>query len=115
MNAHVVAINIRGRRFRDGGIELKSNPPLQLVQETLRRPSMPQEEELQPRPLAMFPQHIRIAKQFRDPLYGGKHLMPSHKRVQSRSQEGFGRESSRNSQREAQPGCPAYDPSRRGE
>src|SRR5229473_3197995 len=97
MNSHVVAINIRGRRLWDSGIELKSNPPLQFVEKTLRCPSMPQEEEFQPRPLAMFPQHIRVAKQFRDPFYGGQHLMPSHERVQSRPQVGFGRKSSRNS------------------
>src|SRR5438309_3979693 len=90
MNSHVVAINILGRRFRDGGIELKSNPALQFVQKTLGRPTMPEEEKLEPRPLAMFPQHIRIAKQCRAPLYGGKPLMPPHKRVQSRSQVGFG-------------------------
>src|ERR1700687_1531859 len=115
MNSHVVAINIRGRALFYRLIKLKSNPPLQFVQETLCRPSMPQEEELQPRPLAMFPQHIRVAKQFRNPLYGGQHLMPSHKRVQSRSQVGFGGKSSRNSQREAHLGYPAHHTSRRGQ
>src|ERR1700674_4156141 len=115
MNSHVVAINVRGRALFYRLIKLKSNPPLQFVQETLCRPSMPQEEELQPRPLAMFPQHIRAAKQFRNPLYGGEHLMPSHKRVQSRSQVGFGGKSSRNSQREAHLGYPAHHTSRRGQ
>ena len=76
---------------------------------------MPQEEKLQPRPLAMFAQHIRVAKQFRDPLYGGQHLMPADKRVQSRAQVGFGGKSSRNSQREAHLGRPANHTSRRGQ
>jgi hypothetical protein len=42
----MVAINIRGGRLRDSGIELKSNPVLQFVQKTLPRPAMPQEEKL---------------------------------------------------------------------
>src|SRR6202140_5349748 len=115
MNSHMVAINIGGRRFRDSGIELKSNPALQFVQKTLGRPAMPQEEKLQSRPLAMFAQHIRVAKQFRDPLYGGQHLMPTNKRVQPLSQVGFGGEPSRNSQRETDLGYPANYTGDRGQ
>src|SRR5258708_408470 len=71
MNAHLIAINIRRWRFFDSGVELKSNPPLQFVQKTLCGPPMPQEEKLQSRALAMFPQHFRVAKQLRNPLNGG--------------------------------------------
>ena len=90
MNSDVVAIDIRGRVFFDCRIEVESNAPLQFVQETFCRPAMSQEEKLQPRPLAMFPQHVRVAKQFGNPFDGGQHLMPAHKRVQSRAQVGFG-------------------------
>ena len=62
MNSDVVAINIRGRRFLDRGVECKSNSPLQFLQKTFRRPSMPQEKKFQTRALAMFPQHFRVAK-----------------------------------------------------
>src|SRR5208282_775493 len=103
------------QRFLYSRIELKFNSPLQFVQKALCRPAMPQEKKFQPRPLAMLPQYIRIAKQFGNPLDGRQDLVPADKRVQSRSQVRFGGEPSRNSQGETYFGGSAQDASRRGQ
>ena len=115
VNSHVVAINIRGWRFLNRGIELKSNAPLQFLQKAPSCPSVPQEKKLQPCPLAVFAQHIRVAKQFSNPLKGRKHLMPADERVQSRPQIGLGGEAPGNSQREPHLGRAAHHTSNRGQ
>src|SRR5271163_4032706 len=101
MDSHVIAIHIGWRELLDRLVELKPNPSLKFVEETLRRPSVSQEKVFQPRSLAMFAQHIRVAKQFSNSLECGQYLMPADKRVQTRSEVGFSRKPSSYAQREA--------------
>src|SRR4030088_2185854 len=98
MNAYVIAINIVRSLLRDRGIKLKSKSPVQLLQKGFSRPPMPQKQKLQACPLAMLPQHIGGAKQFRNSLNHRQHLIPADKRIQPRAQKRFSRESTGNAQ-----------------
>ena len=89
MNADVIAIDVRGRLLGNGGIELKSNPPLQFFQKTVGSPSMAQEEKLQPCALAMFAQHVGLAEQLGNALDHRQSLIPLHKCVQPLAQIRF--------------------------
>src|SRR5207302_1172308 len=98
MNSYVIAINIVRSLLRDRRIKLKSKSPVQLFQKGFSRPPMPQKQKLQTCPFAMFPQHIRVAKQFSNSLNHRQNLVPADKRIQPRAQEGFCREPSSNPQ-----------------
>ena len=101
MDSDVIAVNVCRRLFGFGGIELKSDAALQFFLEVLRRPAMPQEEKLQPRPLAMFAQLVGIAKQFGDSLDHRQNLIPAHKGIQRCAEVGIGRKSAAHAQSEA--------------
>jgi len=62
MNPDMVAIDIDGRLFRFGGIESKSDPPLQICLKILGGPAMLQKKKFQARPLAMLAQRLGIAE-----------------------------------------------------
>ena len=98
MNADVIAVDISRWMLGLGGIELKSDPPLELFLEVARRPTMPQEEKLQPRPLAVFAQLIGVAKQLGDSLDHRQNLIPAHERIQRRTQVRLGGKSAAHAQ-----------------
>ena len=98
MDADVIAVDVGWSVLGLGRIELKSDPPLQFLLEVLHRPAMPQEEKLQPRPLAMFTQLAGVAKQFGNSTDHRQNLIPTHESIQWRAQVGFGGKSAAHAQ-----------------
>src|SRR5260370_38337858 len=97
MDADVIAINVRRWMLSHSGVKMKSDAPLQFALEVLRSPTMAREEELQPRPLAMFAQLVGVAKQFGDTLNHRKNLVPAHEGIQGSAQVRRRRQSTANS------------------
>src|SRR5207245_2356444 len=60
VNADVIAIHVVGRLFGDGGLESEADAPLELGLEALGGPAVLQEEELQPRLLAVLARQATI-------------------------------------------------------
>src|SRR5258708_11467123 len=106
MNSYVIVVHIVRSLLRNRRIELESESPVQFFLKGFSRPPMPQKQKLQTCPLAVFPQYIGVAKQFRNSLNHRQHLVPADKRIQPRAQEAFCREPSSNPQREASLGSP---------
>ena len=65
MNTDVVAINVVGSNFYRGRIKTEPDAPFQFPLKVIRSPTMSQEQELESRALAMFPQHVGLAESFR--------------------------------------------------
>src|SRR4029077_1491305 len=101
VNADVIAVNVRGKLFRFGGIKRKAHPILQRGQEGVRCPAVLQEKKFQPRTLAVFAEHLRFTKELRDPAYNGDSLLPSHKGVQANAEVRIGGKTASHAQRES--------------
>ncbi len=101
MDADVIAVNIRWRLLRPGGVKLKSDSSLQFLLEVVRGPTMPQEEKFQSRALAVFPQLVGVAEQLGDSPDHRQNLVPAHKGIQRRAQVGLGGKSPTHSQPKA--------------
>src|SRR5262247_2075685 len=80
---HMVAIHVFRRCFRCARGEALPQARLELGKEARLRPSVMQEEELEPGLLATLPEHIAVAKDFCDTLHHGGRLMPRYGRVES--------------------------------
>ena len=107
MNADVVAVHIVGRMLFDGGIESEiQSARCSSSEKTLGSPSMPQEKKLQPCALAMLAQNLGVTEQFGNSLDHRQNLIPPDKRVQPRSEIGFGREPAGNAQGKPISGLP---------
>src|SRR5437588_10703280 len=100
MDPHVVAINVRRRLLLDPRIELETDSSFQVFLELLGGPAMPYEQEVQPRPLAMLAQLVRVTEDFGNTFDNWQHLVPAHKNIQASGQMRIGRKSAAHAQRE---------------
>src|SRR5260221_473156 len=101
VNANVIAVHVRGKLFRFGGIERKTEPILQRVQEGVRRPAVLQEKELQAGALTVLAEHFRFTKQGRHAAYNGDSLLPPHECVQANAEMRISGETASHTQRES--------------
>src|SRR2546429_9149465 len=100
MDPHVVAINVRRRLLLDPRIELETDSSFQVFLEILGGPAMPEEQEFQPRPLAMLAQLARITEDFGNTFDNSQHLVPAHNNIQTSGQMRIGRKSAAHAQRD---------------
>src|SRR6266481_4107916 len=101
VNANVIAVHVQGKLFRFGGIERKTEPILQRVQEGVRRPAVLQEKELQAGALTVLAEHFRFTKQGRHAAYNGDSLLPPHECVQANAEMRISGETASHTQRES--------------
>ena len=92
MYAHVVAVNVRRRRFAHGGVEPEADAPLQLRLEAFRRPAVAHKEVFEAGALAVLTQAVRVAEDFGDALDDGDHLVPADEGVQPQRKIRLGRQ-----------------------
>src|SRR6266550_1283062 len=115
MNADMVTVNIVRRTLFKRWIELESDAVLQFAEKTISSPSVPQEEELQARALAVFAQDVGVAEEFGHALDHRHNLIPADERVQARAEIGLCRKSTGNSQGETNLGLAANRAGYRGQ
>src|SRR5579864_6877435 len=90
MNANVVAVNIGRNFFRLGGIQREAEPLLQRRKEGVRRPSVLQEQKLQPSALAVLAEHFGFPKELRHAAYYGDNLFPRNESVETNAKMWIG-------------------------
>src|SRR5262249_57680034 len=90
-----------GRLFCTGGLESEADPPLQLLLKAFGGPAVLEEEELEPRLLAVVAEHVAVAEDFRDPANDGEHLIPSHEGAEPHGQMRGGGEPAADTEGEA--------------
>ena len=103
MDAHVVAIGLLGQVLGHRGVETEAEPLLERAPEALGGRAVVEEEELEPRLLAVLAQDVAVAEDLRDPLDHRQHLVRPDERVEPRGQVRPGGEAAAHPEREADP------------
>src|SRR5437763_10404485 len=88
----VVAVDVVGRVVAHAGRQRHTEPFLDRAEEPCRREAVLQEQELEPRLLAVLAEGVRVAEDLGDRAQHRKRLMPGDERVEGQRQVRVGRE-----------------------
>src|SRR4029453_6026507 len=100
-DAEVIAETVLRLLLRHRGRERKSEPALQRLLEARLRPSVLQEEKLQPRLLAMLAQHAAVPEHLGPPARGGRDVLRPPEDGETTGEVRIGREPAADPQRES--------------